>query len=99
MQVSTNTVFCLSEGFLFAIGGIDEHKTVLDSGEKYDPDSNSWSPIPPMLEVHSLFTVTALSMRFQQSISRIDMTEGGLCSRICVPLFSWILQHSISPSV
>lgn len=33
------------------MGGLDENKTVLDSGEKYDPDSNTWSPIPPMLQV------------------------------------------------
>lgn len=33
------------------MGGSDENKTVLDSGEKYDPDSNTWTPIPPMLQV------------------------------------------------
>lgn len=33
------------------MGGADENKTVLDSGEKYDPDSNTWTPIPPMLQV------------------------------------------------
>lgn len=35
------------------MGGSDENKTVLDSGEKYDPDSNTWTPIPPMLQVSS----------------------------------------------
>lgn len=48
--------FCLLEGFLFAIGGADEHNTVLDSGEKYDPDTNTWSPIPPMLQVRLHFS-------------------------------------------
>lgn len=43
--------FCPSEGFLFVIGGEDENKTVLDSGEKYDPDANTWSPIPTMHQV------------------------------------------------
>lgn len=33
------------------MGGEDENKTVLDSGEKYDPDSNTWCPIPTMLQV------------------------------------------------
>lgn len=33
------------------MGGSDENKRVLDSGEKYDPDSNTWTPIPPMLQV------------------------------------------------
>lgn len=42
---------CPSEGFLFVMGGEDENKTVLDSGEKYDPDSNTWCPIPTMLQV------------------------------------------------
>lgn len=45
-------VFPVLEGFLFVVGGTDEHKTILDSGEKYDPDSNAWSPIPSMLQVH-----------------------------------------------
>uniref|UniRef100_A0A671XRC7 Gigaxonin n=1 Tax=Sparus aurata TaxID=8175 RepID=A0A671XRC7_SPAAU len=40
-----------AEGFLFVMGGRDEHNTVLDSGEKYDPESNTWSPIPTMLQV------------------------------------------------
>lgn len=44
-------VSCPSEGFLFVMGGEDENKTVLDSGEKYDPDSNTWCPIPTMLQV------------------------------------------------
>lgn len=39
------------------MGGCDESKTVLDSGEKYDPDSNAWVPIPPMLQVSSSLSV------------------------------------------
>ncbi len=68
MPASANTVFCLSEGFLFVIGGTDEHNTILDSGEKYDPDSNSWSPTPPMLQVHSPLSVTTLALRSQQVV-------------------------------
>ncbi|NXA34954.1 GAN protein, partial [Eudromia elegans] len=39
-----------AEGFLFVLGGQDENKATLSSGEKYDPDSNSWSSLPPMNE-------------------------------------------------
>lgn len=53
----TTLCFLSVEGFLFVIGGTDEHKTVLDSGEKYDPDSNTWTPITPMLQVCSAFSV------------------------------------------
>lgn len=35
------------------MGGEDENKTVLDSGEKYDPESNTWSPVPTMHQVGS----------------------------------------------
>lgn len=43
-------VVCFSEGFLFVLGGQDEDKVTLNSGEKYDPDTNSWSSLPPMNE-------------------------------------------------
>uniref|UniRef100_A0A668A7X2 Gigaxonin n=1 Tax=Myripristis murdjan TaxID=586833 RepID=A0A668A7X2_9TELE len=49
-----------AEGFLFVMGGTDEHKTVLDSGERYDPESNSWSPIPPMIQARQNFGVAEL---------------------------------------
>ncbi|NWQ59255.1 GAN protein, partial [Struthidea cinerea] len=39
-----------AEGFLFVLGGQDENKGTLSSGEKYDPDTNSWSSLPPMHE-------------------------------------------------
>lgn len=44
---------CVSfaEGFLFVFGGQDENKQTLSSGEKYDPDANTWTALPPMHEV------------------------------------------------
>lgn len=36
------------------LGGQDENKGTLSSGEKYDPDTNSWSSLPPMNEASSL---------------------------------------------
>lgn len=43
--------FVFTEGFLFVLGGQDENKQTLSSGEKYDPDANTWTPLPPMNEV------------------------------------------------
>lgn len=40
-----------AEGFLFVFGGQDENKQTLSSGEKYDPDANTWTALPPMNEV------------------------------------------------
>lgn len=47
--------FCFTEGFLFVLGGQDENKGTLSSGEKYDPDTNSWSSLPPMNEARFKF--------------------------------------------
>lgn len=44
-----------AEGFLFVFGGQDENKQTLNSGEKYDPDANSWTALPPMNEVKRCF--------------------------------------------
>lgn len=48
------------------MGGADENKTVLDSGEKYDADSNTWSPIPPMLQVSSAPSGAAALLTLRQ---------------------------------
>lgn len=44
-----------AEGFLFVFGGQDENKQTLSSGEKYDPDTNTWTALPPMNEVKYCF--------------------------------------------
>ncbi|XP_075994440.1 gigaxonin, partial [Genypterus blacodes] len=49
-----------AEGFLFVMGGTDEHKAILNSGEKYDPDSNTWTPISPMMQSRQNFGVVEL---------------------------------------
>lgn len=46
------------------MGGRDEHNTVLDSGEKYDPESNTWSPIPTMLQVYTAHSLTLFFCEF-----------------------------------
>ncbi|KAM4618988.1 gigaxonin isoform 2-T2 [Polymixia lowei] len=49
-----------AEGYLFVMGGVDEHKTVLNTGERYDPDSNTWTPIPAMIQARQCFGVAEL---------------------------------------
>ncbi|XP_076126103.1 gigaxonin isoform X1 [Alosa pseudoharengus] len=49
-----------AEGYLFAVGGMDDTKTVLSSGEKYDPELNTWSPIPPMKQARQHFGIVEL---------------------------------------
>lgn len=49
--VSCVSPVLLTEGFLFVLGGQDENKQTLSSGEKYDPDANTWTALPPMNEV------------------------------------------------
>lgn len=46
------------------LGGQDENKGTLSSGEKYDPDTNSWSSLPPMHEARSLSNCWDLSFYF-----------------------------------
>ncbi|XP_063053754.1 gigaxonin [Engraulis encrasicolus] len=49
-----------AEGCLFAVGGMDETKAILSSGEKYDPELNEWSPIPPMKYARQNFGIVEL---------------------------------------
>ncbi|KTF72948.1 hypothetical protein cypCar_00046608 [Cyprinus carpio] len=49
-----------AEGYLFAIGGMNENKTVLSSGEKYDPETNTWTQIPPMMQARQHFAIAEL---------------------------------------
>lgn len=106
MVIYNNSVFFLLEGFLFVMGGTDEHKTVLDSGEKYDPDSNTWSPIPPMLQVNLPITVTRWFFLFHVPLWRqkkIQVISSSLRYihyeskiKICHILLPWVLtvdQH------
>lgn len=51
LVVLNDELFVQSEGYLFAIGGMDENKTVLSSAEKYDPETNTWTSIPAMMQV------------------------------------------------
>ncbi|XP_006821183.2 gigaxonin-like [Saccoglossus kowalevskii] len=47
-------------GFLFVIGGTDVFGKPLDTGEKYDPQTNSWSAITPMLQKRHVFGLVTI---------------------------------------
>ncbi|XP_026865488.1 gigaxonin [Electrophorus electricus] len=49
-----------ADGCLFAIGGMNENKTILSSGEKYDPETNTWTPIPPLKQARQHFGIAEL---------------------------------------
>uniref|UniRef100_A0A672LGN1 Gigaxonin n=1 Tax=Sinocyclocheilus grahami TaxID=75366 RepID=A0A672LGN1_SINGR len=49
-----------TKGYLFAIGGMNENKTVLSSGEKFDPETNTWIQIPPMMQARQHFAIAEL---------------------------------------
>uniref|UniRef100_A0A3Q1F7R7 Gigaxonin n=1 Tax=Acanthochromis polyacanthus TaxID=80966 RepID=A0A3Q1F7R7_9TELE len=85
-----------AEGFLFAMGGTDEHNAVLGGGEKYDPDSNSWSSIPPMLQARQNFGVVELDGLIYVLGGENDVTE-----LITVEVFdphcsTWKMQTSMT---
>ena len=42
-----NPAVTVVDGFLYAIGGVNA-EGILSSGERYDPEQNTWSPIAPM---------------------------------------------------
>lgn len=54
-HVACVSLLVFAEGFLFVFGGQDENKQTLSSGEKYDPDANTWTALPPMNEVKPVF--------------------------------------------
>lgn len=63
-QLSCVSPLIFAEGFLFVFGGQDENKQTLSSGEKYDPDANSWTALPPMNEVKHCFFICSACFFF-----------------------------------
>ncbi|XP_070574823.1 gigaxonin-like [Ptychodera flava] len=47
-------------GFLFAVGGRNEGDQILNTGEKYDPQTNTWTAIAPMREARELLGLVAI---------------------------------------
>ncbi|XP_006008116.1 gigaxonin [Latimeria chalumnae] len=56
----TNHGVLSAEGFLFVLGGQDENKVTLSSGEEYNPDDNSWNKLPPMNEARHNFGIVEI---------------------------------------
>lgn len=55
------------------LGGQDENKGTLSSGEKYDPDTNSWSSLPPMNEASSLLNCWNLIFFFFFTLAKCSV--------------------------
>ncbi|EMP36221.1 Gigaxonin [Chelonia mydas] len=94
-----------AEGFLFVLGGQDENKETLSSGEKYDPDSNSWSSLPAMNEARSL--PNCMGARHNFGLVEIDGIlyilggedgERELCSMECYDIYNktWTKQPDLT---
>eukprot|EP01048_Picozoa_sp_COSAG05_P041496 COSAG05_NODE_21874_length_268_cov_1.656805_1_plen_60_part_10 len=46
---------------IYAVGGEDENSNTLTTAERYDPDSNSWTPIASMGTRREDLGLTALN--------------------------------------
>ena len=46
------------EGYLYAIGGAEEHiEVALNSGERFDPKTQKWTPIANMTEKKCVYLI------------------------------------------
>ena len=62
-------------GCLYAIGGRDNDCTILNSGEKYDPVTNTWTPIAPMEHARVGFGLVAIDDSIYALGGSNDMTD------------------------
>lgn len=67
--------FFQSGGVLYAVGGRNENCRILNSGEKYDPQTNKWSPIPPMEHARVGFGLVAVDDNVYAVGGSNDMTD------------------------
>ncbi|XP_027017425.1 gigaxonin [Tachysurus fulvidraco] len=86
-----------ADGCLFAIGGMDENKTVLSSGEKYDPENNTWTHIPPMNQARQHFCIAEMDGLIYVLGGENEDTEVLLTMEVFDPhLNNWTTQTSMT---
>ncbi|KAG7333394.1 hypothetical protein KOW79_003529 [Hemibagrus wyckioides] len=86
-----------ADGCLFAIGGMDENKTVLSSGEKYDPENNTWTHIPPMNQARQHFCIAEMDGLIYVLGGENEDTEVLLTMEVFDPhLNNWTSQTSMT---
>ncbi|MCJ8733172.1 hypothetical protein PDJAM_G00220170 [Pangasius djambal] len=86
-----------ADGCLFAIGGMDENKTVLSSGEKYNPETNTWTHIPPMNQARQHFCIAEMDGLIYVLGGENEDTEVLLTMEVFDPhLNNWTTQTSMT---
>ncbi|XP_017321055.1 gigaxonin isoform X2 [Ictalurus punctatus] len=86
-----------ADGCLFAIGGMDENKTVLSSGEKYNPETNTWTHIPPMNQARQHFCIAEMDGLIFVLGGENEDTEVLLTMEVFDPhLNNWTTQTSMT---
>lgn len=65
----------VSGGCLFAVGGRDQQCHILSSAEKYDPNTNTWTPIAPMEHARVGFGLVAVDDNIYALGGSNDMTD------------------------
>ncbi|KAK2847919.1 hypothetical protein Q7C36_009601 [Tachysurus vachellii] len=86
-----------ADGCLFAIGGMDENKTVLSTGEKYDPENNTWTHIPPMNQARQHFCIAEMDGLIYVLGGENEDTEVLLTMEVFDPhINNWTIQTSMT---
>lgn len=83
-------MFPISGGCLFVVGGRDHHGHILNSGEKYDPETNQWTQIPPMSHARVGFGLVAIDDKIYAIGGSNDMSDPMTClEEFCIYTNKW----------
>ncbi|PVD20390.1 hypothetical protein C0Q70_18544 [Pomacea canaliculata] len=76
-MLTPRTGHCVVEvgGFLYAVGGRDQHCRILNTGEKYNPNTNTWTAIAPMEHGRVGFGLVAIDDSIYALGGSNDMTD------------------------
>ena len=65
----------VSGGFMYAVGGKDNRGSILNSGEKYNPVTNTWTDIAPMSHARAGFGLVAVDDKLYAIGGSNDMSD------------------------